>query len=78
MILANFTAISVKLGRFYEIWSISRLLIILGRKYFHRAFFESCDLETGHLAAVYFWARQARHVPYVLYRTLFSTCVKQM
>jgi hypothetical protein len=69
MILANFTGIFVKLGRFIEIWSISRLLIILGRKYFHRAIFESCGLEIGDLAAVYFWARQARHVPYILYNT---------
>jgi hypothetical protein len=70
MILANFTGIFVELVRFYEIWPISRPLIIPGRKYFYKAIFESCGLEIGHLAAVYFWARQTRHVPYRMYCTI--------
>jgi hypothetical protein len=41
-----------KLVPCFNIWSLSRPLIFLGRKYFYKATFESCGLEFGHLATV--------------------------
>jgi hypothetical protein len=46
------TAFLLELGRHYEIWPHSRPQIFLGRKYFYRAFFESCVLEISHMAAM--------------------------
>jgi hypothetical protein len=75
MILDNFTGIFLKLGRFYEIWSISRPLIIVGLMHFYKAISESFGLKIGHLAAVYFWARQARHVPlFTVQYLIFYMC----
>ena len=53
----------MKLGRYYEIWPLSRPLMFLDCMHFYMASFELYSLEIGHLAAVvssliYEWAAQ--------------------
>jgi hypothetical protein len=50
---AIFCQLMLKLGCNYKIWNLDFYSAdFQGRKYFYRAFYESCSPELGHLATV--------------------------